>query len=281
MTGIIDRYIWRRYLTRLVVGLALFIGVYLLVDLFGHLSDFAAAGWSAAKTARYLMLITPSATMLVLPTACLVATVSLLGTMWQNNELPAILGAGRSWMRAVAPMLLVAALASLLSAAISEWVVPHTQKESIRMRKAMEQDAPSGPTLLALSSGTIFHAGSFSDSGRIAEDVVIWHPEGDGETYIWAKRGTFEDGAWTLHSGVLRRSGGEITEREPFNYIRTDLTVSPEELLSGGTPPSAMSFRELRRYISSIPGAPPPEMAVELYLKSALPFASLVLAIVG
>ena len=283
--GIIDRYIWRRYLTRLLAGLAAFIGVYLLVDMFGHLSDFARAGWSFDQTLRYMMLITPSAALLVLPTACLVATASLLGAMWQSNELPAVLGAGRSWARAVVPMLVVAGLVSLAAAALSEWAVPPTLKEATRMRAAAdngaEDEAAAGPVLLALTDGTIFHVGELEDSEGRAGDVIIWQAGRSGETYIWAKQAAFEDGAWTLYSGVLRRSGEGAVRREPFDVRRTDITVPPKELRAGGTPPSAMSFSELRRYISSIPGNPPPEMAVELYLKSALPFASLVLAIVG
>lgn len=279
--GILDRYICRRYALRLAVGLAAFLGAYLVIELFGHLSDIVRWGWNAATVARYLALLVPTATVLVLPTASLVATASLLGALWHHNELPALLLAGRSRARVVAPVLATSALVSLGAALISEQAVPATMREVTRMRAAADPQENPGPVLVTLADGTVFHAGSLDAETATAQDVAIWRASDGGETYLWAREAVFEDGAWTLHSGVIRRAYAGSVEREPFQVRRTGITATPLELKAGGTPPHAMSFAQLRRYIESIPGPPPPAMLVELYLRTSLPCASLVLTLVG
>src|SRR2546428_8269511 len=100
-----------------------------------------------------------------------------------------------------------------------------------------------------------------------------------------AKRGTRRGGGhWSLQRGTLRYLLGPDQELAfSFDVLRTRATLreTPQALLAEPTPPDAMRYAELGRYIDALArsGSDTRKLAVEPALKIAIPFICIVVAL--
>src|SRR2546428_13093598 len=102
-----------------------------------------------------------------------------------------------------------------------------------------------------------------------------------------AKRGTRRGGGhWSLQRGTLRYLLGPDQELAfSFDVLRTRATLreTPQALLAEPTPPDAMRYAELGRYIDALArsGSDTRKLAVDRALKIAIPFTCIIIALFG
>ncbi|MEX2187107.1 MAG: LptF/LptG family permease [Pirellulales bacterium] len=147
--SIIDRYLVRQFLRTFAIFFLSFTGLYVVVDTFSNLDDFLAYVEQEGNLLNvlteyygYRSLAFFNVTSGVL---ALIAAMFTVTGFQRTNELTALLAAGISKRRIVKPVLIAAALISVLAIANREFVVPRIRHELDRNAQSLSDDA--GTTL--------------------------------------------------------------------------------------------------------------------------------------
>ncbi len=132
MPTIIDRYMLRQFVQVLVICLMSLIGLYIVIDAFGHLDHFVDY---AGKDGNLLTIMGAyyayRAVAFFDRTSGVLTLIAVMFTItWiqRHNEMTALLAAGISRMRVLRPVLLAAICVSLLAAANREVVMPNIRQ---------------------------------------------------------------------------------------------------------------------------------------------------------
>lgn len=121
---LIDRYILRQFFVPLAYCLATFCMIFVIFDLFDHLSDFIEAGTPVPQVVRYYLFLMPSLLIYIVPISLLLGLLYGLWRMTKHHEITAMRASGISIVRLMVPLLIVGLSASLLVGVIQEAVAP-------------------------------------------------------------------------------------------------------------------------------------------------------------
>jgi len=123
---LLDRYLMAEFAKNLLLVLGALIAIYLLVDFFERVDNFLAAQKTIGLAVKYLLLKLPFIYMQLIPVCLLLAGIITLGVLNQHFEFMALMAGGLSVVRIIRPLLVAAALFTLLSAAVGQWLLPAT-----------------------------------------------------------------------------------------------------------------------------------------------------------
>ena len=244
--SLITRYLLRQFLGPLFVCLVAFNGIFILFDLFGHLSKFLDADLGLALVLRYYAGVVSSYMHWFVPASCMLAT---LYSMWQlshHSELTAMRASGISFHRLTLPFFGVAFAMSLLTFANLEWVSPQLSAWSDRLKEnnfrpdgdgAVRRDRP----FTCGDREWVFEAADWTS------DETMAHPPGR-VTIRSERRGT--NGAPDIHWGVRAERAdwldGQWWLTKPvFMHFDADGSELVGSELAGPALPDLMPFPEL------------------------------------
>ncbi len=130
----IDRYLLRQFVQTFVICYVSLAGLYIVIDAFTHLEEFFACSKATGRHFASLMatFYGHRAILFFGRTSGLLTLVSAMFTLaWiqRHNEMTALQAAGISRLRVAAPMIVAAAVISLLAAANRELVIPRFRDE--------------------------------------------------------------------------------------------------------------------------------------------------------
>ena len=128
---ILDRYLATRFLNVFGCSLAVFLAVYVIVDLFDHLSGFLDA--PGHVVIRYYLYRLPWIGFQVMPVAVLLAALISLGNLARHNELLAMKMGQLSSLRIVTPLMILSLLSSLVALALSESIIPRLNERALNI----------------------------------------------------------------------------------------------------------------------------------------------------
>ncbi len=227
--SLITRYLLRQFLGPLFVCLVAFNGIFILFDLFGHLSKFLDAGLGLGLVLRYYAGVVSSYMHWFIPASCMLAT---LYSMWQlshHSELTAMRASGISFHRLTLPFFFVAFTMTLLTFANLEWVSPRLSAWSDRLkennfRPEEEESVRRDRPFTFGDREWLFEAADWSS------DETMAHPPGrvtirrrgtegarDPHWGVRAERADWLDGQWWLTNPSFMHfdaDGSEITGSE-------------------------------------------------------------------
>jgi len=123
---LLDRYVLRQFAAPVIYCLLTFSMVFIVFDLFEHLSDFIKARTPFAAICQYYIFAWPSLAVYIAPISLLLGLLYGLWQMTRHNELTAMRASGVGLLRITLPLLLVGLAASLAASALQELVAPAT-----------------------------------------------------------------------------------------------------------------------------------------------------------
>ncbi len=136
---LLDRYLLRQFVQIFMICFLSLIGLYVVIDLFGHLDSFSA---EAAREGNLLKVIAKyygyQSIGFFDRTSGILAMLSAMFTVtWlqRHEEMTAMLAAGISKFRIIRPLVFAAVFVSLLGAASREWVIPQIRDQLTRTTK--------------------------------------------------------------------------------------------------------------------------------------------------
>lgn len=213
----LDRYIAKQYLFNVVAILVLLFSFVVVVDLTLNIDRmFKVAGRFAGEDvtgpAKIGVVIKLAADLwwprllqlfvFLLGMVLMAAMGFTVSQIVRHRELVAMLASGISLRRAARPILVVAALMTLLQVVDQELLIPRIAPLLTRDHGDAGKHALKGfgVSLTSDSSDRLFYARSFEPSEGILRDVYIWERDSSGQPtrVISAPLARWTDGAWTL-----------------------------------------------------------------------------------
>ncbi len=288
----IDRYILREFVKILILVLVSVVALFLIVEYTELARKVRENNVAASTLLRYFRFQIFTVLNWTLPISVLVATLVTFGILSKNNEVTAIKSGGVSLYRVAAPIVLVAAIISLLAYFILDFVLPYSNQRVDQLKRRIE-----GKTEITSSHQKLWYLGkgryiinflAYDPNAKRLTQVQVFefHPSDFRLTRrVYATSATWNGQAWAFENGWIRSfaDDGEST----FSPITRPLALfypeTPEDFATEVTPPDQMTYAELRRYIATLreSGYAADELAVKLYAKTSWPVISIVMALIA
>ena len=291
--NILDRYILREFLKVLAMVLISVIALFCIVDYTEIARDVRENGVAASTLLTYYRFQIFNLLNWTLPISVLVATLVAFGMLSKNNEITAIKSNGVSLYRITLPIIAVAAVISLLSYFILDFVLPYSNQRVAEMRRRIE----GKPLVTTGAEQKLWYLGkgryiinflSYDRNAKQLSQVQVFefHPSDFRLTRrVYARSARWNGRAWAFSDGWVRSFLDD--GRSTFTPITKPLALyypeTPEDFASEVRPPDQMTYAQLRRYIDVIrkSGYAAEELTVKLYSKTSWPVITIVMALIA
>jgi lipopolysaccharide export system permease protein len=288
---ILDRYIVGECLKLIGLALTIFMGVYVIVDLFEKFPRFLEAHVRPDLVLRYYALSLPTVFIQTLPVAVLLACLLTLGNMARYNEVLAMKMGQVGSLRIALPCLVVGIAASGSAWVASEYLAPPMSERALNIWRTQVQRLPAYSvtknsdiwyraqdnrfvyiSLLEAESRTIRGMSIF----ELSPDFALMRRY-DAQQAIWNGSG------WHLREGYRVTFAGGQMEIAPFTETTVPLSERVEDFARIARSPEEMTYAQLRSYIERLEssGVKATRYRVDLQAKVAVAMVSLVMAVLG
>ncbi len=289
---LVDQYIAREFLRIFSLALAIFISLYLIVDLFDNTSRFIDAGATLEVIVQYYMFKIPNIVFQVLPAAVLFASLLSLGNLNRFNELVAFKMGGLNPYRLGGSILILSFSFFLAALVVSEFFLPFMNGKAFDIKRTQIERLPpftytkENDIWYRARSNRMLHISLVDVEAQKLYGLSIFEL---GKSAQLAKRWDAKEAQWTgsgwiLRGGFLRTfRDGMLSAVQEFSEMKTDLPVTPLEFARVEREPEEMNFRELKAYIKklSASGVRTVRYKVDLQIKMSIPFTSLIMSLFG
>jgi LPS export ABC transporter permease LptG len=249
---------------------------------------------------EYLFNLTPSMIYLITPLSVLIGVLVVFGIMSRNSELTAMKATGISLYRITVPVLVIAAILSVLLFAFDELYLPQANRRQEALRnviKGKPAETVEHPGRIWMfgdqrrgDPSTIFYYQYFDPEINTFGNISVF--EFDPNTFMLTRRISATAAEWqpTLHAWVFEDGwqrtfhGPEIASYQTFAVNTFPEVYEPPSYFTRDVRPSSeMSFGELARYIHSLrqSGFNTVPLRVQLNHKLAYPLITLVMGVLA
>jgi len=292
---ILDKFIARELAGSFIFGVMAFTIILVAGDLLFDIADLIIEkGVSFWVVARLFFYRLPSVITLTLPMACLLSALLTFGRLSGNSELVALKSSGVAFQRILRPVIVVSFLVALLALVFNETVVPVTNLAADNLMKY--EVARKKPSLLKENvflrdeSGgklnkVVYISNLQASEGKMKDVLIQEFQDGKLNRISTAKDGLWREGQWVLLNGEVFEVDpkGDVKLLFRFEEQVIDLDLSPQDVSSASRDPDDMGVVELYEYIKILEkqGVDVKPLWVTLHMRIAIPWASVVLALVG
>lgn len=289
---LITRYILTEFVRFLSLSLAALVGVYLVIDFFERLDNFNEFHAKGAHIALFFLYETPKVIFLLLPIAVLLATILCIGLLAKNSEIIAMRAGGISLYRIAMPILLTTFILSLFSFLANDSLVPSANRQAAYIKEQLiEKKAPRGvlqadKIWLKLSDGRIVNIEYMDIEKGVLSGVSLFSfgKNYNVEERIEANALRWNGNSWILQDAVRYRfKPGEPVMVETIDGIPSPIREKPSALKAMDINPDEMSFRQLRRYITTLKarGYSTIRYSADLHGKAAFVFVTFIMSLLA
>ena len=288
---LLDRYIARECLKLFCLCLVVFVGVYVIVDLFEKFSKFLEARVEPDLILRYYLFSLPNFFLQVLPVAVLLASLLTLGGLARHNEVLAMKMGHVSTLRIALPCIAVGLIASLAAWMAAEYLAPRTNERALNIWRTQVRRLPAyritrDSDIWYRAQGNRFvHISLIDPASGLIRGISIFElaPDFDLTRRVDASAAVWNGDGWTLRDGYRLEQDQASIRVEPFPVLGVALDERPEDFARVARAPEEMSYAQLHQYIERLvsSGVSVTRYRVDLYAKVATALASLVMALIG
>lgn len=289
--NLIDRYIARQFLVTFLFALASFAALFILINLVENLDVFMDRHVAVGKIVLYYLSGLPDTFLLTTPLSVLLASLFVTGKLSMQCELPALKSAGMSLSRLMKPFMVVALLITCVNMVNSCLIAPSTydwskgfEKRNLKSRKNDDRGplhiresknriltvGEIGPDRLSASLVSLEEFSGSHIASRIDADSLRFLPSSKQWVFYNTRTRYFADGDERL-----------VTKRGPD--IR-EMSLSKDTFRMIDADPDEMNIVQHYNFIrqkekSGLSGLE--KAKVKLQTKMALPFASMIIILIG
>lgn len=288
---ILTRYIIKAILAPLLGGMVTFTCVLLGVQMLNLMRAAEKLHLSLGFTLELLALTIPQNLTIGASISVLLGILLGLGTLTAHSETIAMRAGGLSYRRIAVPIIVIGLLISIFGVMLNEYVVPASLQAYEQLKtRAMTKEA-SGKIYQFYKAfqdddvRKLIYADSYEPKNKELHNVLIQEmKEGRLRRTISAEIMNWNGSGWYFTKAQIYQYTTDslfpITVDK--GKVRYELSITPKEIEQTNVDPEAQSISELKRYIDKFTtGIERNRLLVELNNKLAIPFASLVFAILG
>ncbi len=288
---LLDLYIIRKFLGTFFFSLALIILIVVVFDISEKIDDFIGkqAPFKAIVFDFYFNFI-PYFINLFSPLFTFIAVIFFTSQMATRTEIVAILSSGISYRRLLFPYMLSATVIASLSLYMNHFVIPHATKKRIAFEdKYIKNEFHNNDRNIhkQLSPGNYIYLESYSTEENTGYKFSI-EKFNQGKLYykLMAESIKWDSlkSNWTINNYYTRTINGIDEYIKKVSRIDTTLGFTPKEFGRKDNTVETMDYKELNEYIDSerLKGSDNIEVyEIEKYRRTAFPFATFVLTLIG
>ena len=258
---ILDKYIIRRVANAYFLILFLFVGLYVIVDVFSSLPHILETKPPAAILGAYYLNSLPLILLRVSPFALLISTLYAFGELNKYNEIISLRSSGLNIVRIALPVIVLSLIVSTALLFLQEKVLIYSQKrvEDIKSEYIKKKIDSGQEEKLAFSSGDyIVFAHSYSPQEKILRNVIIFQEDARRNIVkkIVCNEIVYEYGFWIGKEIVeydLDEQGKISSSPVAISHKKIPLKDKPNELVMKKSFLSQFaSLQSLRKRINSL-----------------------------
>ncbi len=285
-------YLAKLFVVRILAVLVMLVLVLLALDLLSATGKILAApGNGQAEILQYAGLRLPQLVSRFLPYSVLLATLITLVTLNQNSEVVAMKAAGLSAHQVLAPLLLTAAVVSLVSFGFNERILTRANATLKAWEAAEYGPIPPSENGSVRSSvylrdgDNILVAATLTGTGSdIVLSGVTWYARAPGgiiRQQVRSARATYAAPGWRLENAVRFDVAGALTQAPGTLVVGEGLT--PERIMLQSFDPDAQSFWDLSDSIDAFEaaGRNTDEMRAKWWHRLSGPLSALLMPLLG
>ena len=292
---ILDRFIVTQMGGSFLFGVMVFSLLLVAGDLLFQIANLVIdKGVSLGVVLRLFVYKLPEVVVMTLPMASLLSALLTFGRLSSQSEIVALRAAGISFSRIVRPVLAASIFISIFAMLLNETLVPLSNRAADNiMRYEVARERPSllrEKVFLREESGGVLNRVIYISKLRqnlgTMEDVLVQEfKEGYMNRIISAKQGIWRDDEWWLEDGKTFEVQEDRSVKLLYSFARQKLPLllGPAEVARTSQRPADMSALQLWGHISimSKQGANLAPLWVLFHLKLAVPWACVILAVLG
>lgn len=240
------------------------LGVFCLVALIGDVfENMRSLSMHETATFRYVLkysfLRLPYWLGMLVPLACMLASVFAVSEMAASGEWTAAVAGGYRPAQLFLPIILCVILVSFFSFLNQEFVNPAAERKSeqvfktrLRGVKDYRADVQANVTLKLPGNKILFAREAQSKTGLMTDVTMDFYDENwEIERQVVARKLAYKDGRWVFVDGLERNfpGGTEINETRFEEMENPEFTFPPQEVIFGKTSESNTSLYDLLRKI--------------------------------
>jgi len=261
---LLDRYILIRVLQPFLYCVVGFVGIWLIFDLSENAPTFLENKAPLSLLVEFYLRRVPEIILISLPVGVLLAVLYTFTQMSRRNEIISILGAGRSVVRLLAPLLILGLALTALATALNYAAAPHAgavKKEVLQQlssRDDPERQAIRGHLFRNREDRRFWHIGRLNPAHERLAGVMILQedPAGRLQRNYYAEQATYDHTTrtWRLDRGkvVDFTPQGDVQEQRWFEILRLrNFSETPWRISSSVLDANFLSVPELREYLAN------------------------------
>jgi len=294
-TRTLDRFIVSQMGGSFIFGVMVFSLLLVAGDLLFQIANLVIdKGVSLSVVIRLFTYKLPEVIVMTLPMASLLSALITFGRLSSQSEIVALRAAGISFRRIIRPVLAASIAVSLGAMLLNETIVPLSNRAADNiMRYEIARERPTllrEQVFLREESGGVLQRVIYISRLRqnlgTMEDVLIQEFENGSMFRITsANKGKWGDGEWWLENGKTFEVQKDRSVKLLFTFARQKLplVLTPSDVARTSQRPAEMSAWQLWGHISimSKQGANLAPLWVMFHLKLAVPWACVILAVLG
>lgn len=296
---ILDRYILKRFLGTFVYSISLILLIFIVFDLKDKLPSFLDDRVPLKEIVLdYYLMFIPVYGNMFSPLFTFIAVIFFTSRMAQRNEFVAMLSSGIAYHRIMRPYLITACIIAVSSLILNHIIIPKANRKKIGFEDKWfnnNYNTEDKHIHRMLGNGELLYLYSFDNRAKMGYKVSLEKVVSNRQVYYlqaesmvwdstdksWLLNNVFERRLTEMHRGDSVYYKEEIS-RSASKKIRIDFT--PDDLWRYESKLEVMNYWELRDYIErerQKGGSKIEHFEVEHHRRTAFPFATFVLTIIG
>lgn len=285
---LIGIYLCKEFIRFFFLCLLLFLGLSLLVDFFDRFNTFVKYGAPVSAICRYFLFKLPLFVIQASPAAALAAALLSLGSLSRSRELLALKACGVSAVQMATPLLLSACILSIGGWVWNENVVPYAFHKSryintVEIKKKEFKGLFHSRGFWYHGTHAFYHIDHFDSRKNILSGLTVYALSDNFQVHSLVKitRASWQNGGWRFEG--IQENGVDPANSLLSNSLSVLLKETPEDFSLVDMKAEELSSHQLHSFIANLQqkGLDTTEYQVDLQLKGALPFAALVMTLLG
>ena len=285
----IDFYITKKYLGTFFYAIGLILSIAIVFDISENLDEFISKDIPTRDiVVDYYMNFIPYFGNLFAPLFTFIAVIYFTSKMAYNTEIIAILSSGTSYARLMRPYIVSAAIITILSFMLGNFIIPPANKTMINFRQKYIKSTTIGTERNVhrqIEPGVYIYLQSFSEN-NVGYRFTLERFEGarlkeklTAQNIRWDE----ENGKWIINQYWKRTIHDDYEDIEKGYRMDTTLNMSPKDFKILKNEMETYKTPELIREIDlmKMRGVNYVEWEIEKHKRLANPFSTFILTIIG
>lgn len=288
---IIDRYIFREFFKFFLLILAVFAGLFFVIEFFEKARMFLSNNASVYQMAAFFIYRFPFMASQMIPVAVLIASLVTFSTLSRHSEATAMKASGVSLYRASAPVITAAIVVSACYFFITEFVTPKANERAdeikyVEIQNRTVQGSFKQDQIWYRGEGVIYNFKYFDPDNNILKGIIInkLDPHFKLEMRVDAESAEWKNESWLFSNILITRfdkDGVPYLERKSSATIA--IPEKPQDFKIVQKDADKMGYLELDRYVRKMrsEGYDVSKYLTDLHGKIAFTVVSLIMAVIG